>query len=158
MNVFAKLQGIAPIVPLAGAGATFQPVWVEDVAEALLRCLLDHTTAGQTYECTGPKVYTLADLVRLAGRWSGHPRPVLPLPESLGRVQAALMSLAPGEPLMSADNLDSMRVPNVATGTLPGLAALGITPTALEAVAPGYLGGAGGPSRLDRWRAFARRL
>jgi NADH dehydrogenase len=158
MNVFAQLQGIAPIVPLAGAGATFQPVWVEDVAEALLRCLLDPATAGQTYECAGPKVYTLADLVRLAGRWSGHPRPVLPLPEALGRVQAALMSLAPGEPLMSADNLDSMRVPNVATGTLPGLAALGITPTALEAVAPGYLGGSGGPSRLDRWRAFARRL
>jgi uncharacterized protein YbjT (DUF2867 family) len=158
MNVFARLQGLAPLVPLAGAGSTFQPVWVEDVAEALLRCLLDHTTAGQTYECAGPKVYTLADLVRLAGRWSGHPRPVLPLPEALGRVQAALMSLAPGEPLMSADNLDSMRVPNVATRTLPGLAALGITPTALEAVAPGYLGGSGGPHRLDRWRAFARRL
>jgi NADH dehydrogenase len=54
---------------------------------------------------------------------------------------------------MSADNLDSMRVPNVASGTLPGLAALGITPTAMEAVAPGYLAARFKPTDLDRCRA-----
>lgn len=157
MNVFAQLQGIAPLLPLAGAGARFQPVWVEDVAAAIVRSLDEPSSIGQTYECAGPSVYTLAELVRLAGRWSGHERPVLPLPDVLGRVQAALMSLAPGEPLMSADNLDSMRVPNVASGSLPGLAALGIVPAALEAVAPGYLSPGRGPARLDAWRALARR-
>ena len=120
MNTFAALQALAPLVPLAGADARFQPVWVEDVAQAIAACLARPDTAGQTIECSGPEVLTLAELVRLAGRYSGHPRPVLPLPGPLARLQAMLMELAPGEPLMTRDNLDSMRVPNVASGTLPG--------------------------------------
>jgi len=52
---------------------------------------------------------------------------------------AGLMECLPGEPLMSRDNLASMQVPNVASGQRPGLAALGITPASLEAIAPGYL-------------------
>jgi NADH dehydrogenase len=54
---------------------------------------------------------------------------------------------------MSRDNLRSLAVPNVASGELPGLDALGITPAALEAVAPGYLAPGQGIARLDRWRA-----
>jgi NADH dehydrogenase len=157
MNTFARLQALAPAVPLAGASARFQPVWVEDVATALWRSLEDRGTIGRVYEAAGPEVFTLADLVRRAGRWSGHPRPVVGLPDALGRLQAAVMALAPGEPLMSADNLDSMKVPNVATGTLPGLTALGITPSALEAVVPGYLGGGPGRHRFNHYRARARR-
>lgn len=157
LNLFARLQVLAPLVPLAGAASTYQPVWVEDVAEALLRCLLDAATIGKTYECAGPRVLTLADLVRLAGRWSGHERPVIPVPEAIGRLQAALMALAPGEPLMSADNLDSMKLPNVASGTLPGLDALGIVPAALETVAPSYLGPSRAETRLEAWRSLARR-
>jgi NADH dehydrogenase len=157
LNTFARLQRVLPFVPLAAADARFQPVWVEDVAAAIVRCLEDEHTAGQTYELAGPRVYTLAELVRLAGRWSGHERPVCALPEPLARLQAALMGLAPGEPLLSGDNLDSMKVPNVASGTLPGLAALGITPTALEAVAPGTLDAHRGAGRLDAFRAFAGR-
>lgn len=157
LNVFAQLQALLPVVPLAGADARFQPVWVEDVAAALVRMLDDDTTIGRTFEAAGPRVLTLAELVRLAGRWSGHERPVLPLPDALARAQAALMALAPGEPLMSADNLDSMRVPNVASGKLPGLADLGIAATALEAIGPSYLAPGQGAARLDALRALARR-
>ena len=153
LNVFASLQALAPFVPLAGAAARFQPVWVDDVARAIVRCLDQPETIGQTFECAGPAELTLADLVRLAGTLAGHPRPVIPLPEGLARLQARLMELAPGEPLMSRDNLDSLRVPNVATGALPGLQALGIEPSAIDAVAAGYLGGRDGPARLDAWRA-----
>ena len=67
------------------------------------------------------------------------------------------MELLPGEPLMSRDNLDSMRVPNVASGTLPGLDALGIDASALEAVAPQLPRPRPGAARLDAWRARARR-
>lgn len=157
LNLFARLQGLLPVLPLAGADARFQPVWVKDVAAAIVHCLADDTTIGQAFECTGPTVYTLADLARLAGRWSGHERRIVPMPEALGRLQARLMSLAPGEPLMSQDNLDSMRVPNVASGVLPGLAALGITPASVEAIAPGYLSPGRGTARLDAMRATARR-
>lgn len=157
LNLFASLQALAPFVPLAGADARFQPVWVQDVAQAIVRCLERRETIGQVYECVGPHVYTLADLVRLAGRHAGHERPVIPLPGALASLQARLMELAPGEPLMSRDNLLSMQVPNVATGAVPGLEALGITPAALEAVAPTFLGGAAGRARLGPLRTRAHR-
>jgi NADH dehydrogenase len=157
LNTFAHLQALAPVIPLAGSETRFQPVWVEDVARAVVRCARDPATIGQTFEAAGPEVLTLAELVRLAGRWSGHPRPIVPLPAPLARAQALAMEWLPGEPLMSRDNLDSMQVPNVASGTLPGLEALGITPTALGAIAPGYLGHTDGRTRLDALRALARR-
>ena len=154
LNLFAALQSVFPVMPLAGTEARFQPVWVEDVTEALLRCLQRPETIGQTYECAGPQVLTLRELVQLAGRLSGHERPVLALPESLGRLQALAMELMPGTPLMSRDNLLSMRVPNVATGQLPGLDALGIEAASLQAVAPSYLSPDQGVARFDRWRAL----
>ncbi|WP_066703971.1 complex I NDUFA9 subunit family protein [Curvibacter delicatus] len=142
LNLFARLQRVFPVMPLAGAQARFQPVWVEDVAQAIACCLQDPATIGQTFEACGPDIVTLKQLVQLAGRCSGlrHARPVIPLPMALGRLQAGLMELLPGQPLMSRDNVDSMRTDNVASGRLPGLAALGITPSALGAIAPSYLG------------------
>jgi uncharacterized protein YbjT (DUF2867 family) len=157
LNVFANLQGLAPFIPLAGSNAQFQPVWVDDVASAIVTCLERPDTIGQAYECAGPGVYTLSRLVYLAGLWSGHERLQFPLPTALGRLQALCMELLPGTPLMSRDNIDSMRVPNVASGQLPGLEALGITTTPLEAVAPAYLGAQFGRARLERFRALARR-
>jgi uncharacterized protein YbjT (DUF2867 family) len=157
LNTFAALQAVLPVVPLAAADAQFQPVWVEDVAAAIVACLERPSTIGQVIECAGPDVMTLRELVQRAGEWSGHPRPIVALPDALARVQAALMALAPGEPLMSKDNLDSMRVPNVASGALPGLAALGITPASLAQVGPTYLGGDDGCARYEPLRARARR-
>jgi uncharacterized protein YbjT (DUF2867 family) len=157
LNLFAQLQAVFPVMPLAGASARFQPVWVEDVASAVVACLQDAATAGQTYDCAGPEVLTLADLVRLAGRHGSRARPVLPLPMAVGRLQALMMELAPGEPLMSRDNLDAMRVDNVTTGQHPGLSALGITPASVHAIAPGYLGQRGVRSGLLQARAQPRR-
>ena len=156
LNVFAQLQALAPFVPLGGAQARFQPVWVEDVAEAVVRCLDQPATIGQVFECAGPQQFTLADLVRLAGRLSGHPRPVWPLPGALARLQALVMECLPGEPLMSRDNVDSMQVPNVATPGQPGLAALGVQASGVEGVAAGYLGGVDGPGRFMPWRSRHR--
>ena len=157
INLFASLQAVFPVMPLAGAKARFQPVWVEDVARAIVTCLDTPASIGQTIECTGPAQYTLADLVRLAGRWSGHVRPVLALPEFAGRLQAMAMEWLPGEPLMSRDNLDSMRVPNVASSNAPGLATLGIEATAIESVMPAVLGRRSGVARLDPLRRSAGR-
>lgn len=144
LNVFAELQRVFPVLPLAGAHARFQPVWVEDVAAAVVSCLerggLDPaSTAPRIIELFGPEVFELQDLVHLAGQLTGHERPVLDLPEWAGRLQARLMELAPGTPKMSRDNLDSMRVDNVASGTLPGLDSLGIKASALGPIAHEYL-------------------
>ena len=157
LNMFARLHSVLPVLPLASGEARFQPVWVEDVASAIVAAIDDPSTIGTTIECCGPRVYTLAELARAAGRWSGVSRPVLGLPAALARLQAFFMELLPGTPLISRDNLDSMRVANVASGKLPGLERLGIAPAPLEAVAPRYLGHVSGEKRLEALRSGARR-
>lgn len=152
LNLFAQLQALVPLVALPAASARFQPVWVEDLAEAIVCVLGDPTTAGQAIECAGPRVYTLAELVRLAGTWSGHRRWIWPLPAALTWPAAFCMEWMPGGPLMSRDNLLSMEVPNVASGLHAGLESLGITPTPLEAIGPAMLG-RGEAGRMNRRRA-----
>ena len=158
LNTFASLQKMLPFIPLAGSTAKFQPVWVEDVASALVECLENRDTIGQTYEACGPGVFTLKELVQLAGQYSGHDKPVIGLPDGVARIQAALMELAPGQPIMSRDNLDAMKVDNVAGGKLPGLQALGIAPSAISAVVPFYLGNKGLRSGLMAKRKTAGRF
>lgn len=157
LNLFARLQETFPVMPLAGSTTRFQPVWVGDVAQAIVRCLQDHHTAGQIYEACGPEVFTLGQLVKRAGQWAGirggFGRPVIPLPRWAGWLQAATLEMMPGETLMSRDNLASMQVDNVCSGHVPGLQALGISPTALTGMAPTYLGHKGPHTPLDRLRA-----
>jgi NADH dehydrogenase len=148
LNVFAQLQKLLPVMPLAGAATRFQPVWVEDVASAVVRSL-DRSdiggapTAPVVLELCGPDVFTLRQLVQLSARLSGvrggRGRPVLALPRWLGRLQATLMELAPGEPLMSRDNLNSMKIDNVASGKVPGLSYLGISAASMVPIASVYL-------------------
>ena len=161
LNLFADLQAVAPFMPLAGSGTRFAPVWVGDVARAVVVCLQKPDTVGQTYELCGPDVMTLGELVQRAGQWAGvnegRGRPVIGLPMWVGWLQAAAMELAPGEPLMSRDNLASMKLDNIATGQLPGLPALGISAASAAGVAPTYLGHRGPRSKLNRWRAGAGR-
>lgn len=156
LNLFGRLQRVLPLLALPCATAKFQPVWVRDVAAALQRCIDDPHTVGRTYEIAGPQVYTLAELVGLAGGRDGHARPVVPLPSLLGSAQAWLLEHLPGEPLMSRDNLRSMAHPNVAGGALPGLKELGLRATPIaqawaEDDASGALDG-----ELRRWRSLHR--
>ncbi|MGE5162119.1 MAG: complex I NDUFA9 subunit family protein [Betaproteobacteria bacterium] len=158
LNTFANLAKVFPVLPIGGADVRFQPVWIGDVAQAFVNALDNRDTYGRTYELVGPRVYTLRELVQFAAAASGHPRPVVALPGGIAQLQARMMELAPGEPLMSRDNLDSMKVDNIASRQ-PFVPApeLGITPTAMEAEAPRYLSGQTVRTRLDAFRARARR-
>lgn len=156
LTVFARLQRRFPVIPLACASAVFQPVYVGDVACAFLNALRQPASRHQVYQLGGPNVYTLAELVRLAGRYAGCERPIVELPPKLARLQARLFERLPGEPIITRDNLDSMKVDNVIDPAIQDLtaASLGIKLTALEAVAPHYLA----PQEpLDRLRARAGR-
>jgi NADH dehydrogenase len=155
MNRFARLLRRLPVMPLPCADARLQPVWVDDVAAAVVAALDRH--GGEIIECAGPTVYTLRRIVELAGAWSGHPRPVLPIPRAVGELQAFVMELLPGEPPMTRDNLRSLQVPSVATGRHATLASLGIEPHALESVMPDLLAHADGRTRLDALRTWAHR-
>jgi uncharacterized protein YbjT (DUF2867 family) len=133
LNTFAQLQQFAPVVPLAGASCKFQPVHVDDVAKAFVQAINRDESVGQTYELAGPEVFTLKELVQITGRTAGVARPVMAVPEFVGRIQALMMSLMPGEPLLSKDNLDSMHVDNIIIDGKDGCTNLGIYPKALSA-------------------------
>ena len=137
MNMFARLARFFPVLPIAGAKTKMQPVFVMDVAEAILNAMSQPWACGQTFDLAGPRVYTLGELVELASQWSGHPRHVVALPFSIGRMQAFFFECLPGEPLMSRDNLASLTVDNISLAPINPL--LGIVPTALESIAPVYL-------------------
>ena len=155
LNLFATLQKWFFVMPLARADARFQPVYVEDVANAFAHALDNPETYGKTYELAGPRVYTLRELVALAGESSGHTCPIIPLPDFLGRLQATLLGMMPGPKLMSRDNFDSMQNDNVATG--PIAPELDLTLTPLEQMAPEYLAGQHPRTRYDRFRGSAHR-
>lgn len=158
LNLFATLAKFFPILPVGGTAARFQPVWVGDVEEAFANALDNRATFQHTYELAGPHIYQLRELVAFAAAASGHPRPVVALPDSLARFQAMLMELAPGEPLMSRDNLDSMKVDNVATQQpFQPAPELGVRMTPMEAEAPAYLSRAHTRNRFSIYRARAGR-
>jgi uncharacterized protein YbjT (DUF2867 family) len=142
-NRFGAMAAISPILPLFGesfadAGATtFQPVFVGDVAAAIAQCLNDEATVGTTYEIGGPRVYSFRQLMELVLEYTGRRRLLLPVPFSIASVAATFLELAPQAPV-TRDQLKLLRIDNVC-GTMPGLAELGVSPTPLEAVVPGFL-------------------
>jgi uncharacterized protein YbjT (DUF2867 family) len=139
-RLFARLLRWAPVLPLAQARALLQPVWVDDVAQAIATLLGDTPRAPFSItEAAGPQEMSLGDLVRTVAFLSGRRALVVAMPEAVGRLQAAVLGLLPGEPLMSADNLRSLRIPNVASGRHTGLAELGIQARPLAATALRWL-------------------
>ena len=137
MNLFARLARWLPVIPLAAAKARLQPVYVRDVANVMVNALENSATYGKTYDVAGVSQYSLAELVSLAARWSGRPRRVVAMPRFVGYLQALFFELLPGEPLMSRDNLDSLRVDNISNERMAP--ELGVVPTPLESIAPTYL-------------------
>lgn len=136
-NRFAALLRLSGgFLPLARAQTRFAPVYVEDVAEAFAHALSDRETYGQSYELCGPEVVTLEQLVRATAQAAGLRCLILRLPDSIGRLQAALLGLVPGKP-MTLDNFRSLTFDSVCTE--PGCQRLGLTPRSMAQILPGYL-------------------
>jgi uncharacterized protein YbjT (DUF2867 family) len=155
LNQFAFLQRAFPLIPLASPDAQFQPVFVGDVAKAIVNVLDLDAASGRSYELGGPTVYTLEQLVKYCGDAIGRHARIIRLPDALARVQALTFEMVPGEPLISRDNLDSMKVPSVLSGPLAP--ELGLEPASIETIAPVYLTGASIRSRFNAFRASAGR-
>jgi NADH dehydrogenase len=152
LNRFAQLLPLSDgWIPLARAETRFAPVWVSDVAAAFERALIDPATIGGSFDLGGPETLTLRELVELAGKLSGTPAKVIPLPDFIGRLQAAVLDFVPGKPF-SSDNFRSLQLDNAPTTA--GLQALGITPVSLSTIAPTYLGAA--RQDQNRYAAFRR--
>lgn len=137
-NRFAAMALISPALPLIGGETRFQPVYVDDVASAAVTCLEDPAAAGRTYELGGPKTYTMRALLELLLAEIRRRRPLVDLPFGIASVVARLLSVLPNPPL-TADQVELLKSDNIVAPGALGLANLGVTPTAVEAVLPTYL-------------------
>ena len=152
---FAALLASVPLVfPLARPNARFQPVLVDDVIEALLRCLQGTSSDRRTYQLGGPHVYTLREIVKLVAKLTGHRRWIIGLPNFVARLQGLIMNFVPGRPF-SSDNDRSLTVDSVCTED--GFAQLGIKPQSMIASARQYLGAFEDNARLSHNRAAVGR-
>jgi len=134
---FAGLLRLLPLVfPLACPNARFQPVFVEDVAQAFMNTLDLHQSFGQTYELCGPRVYTLRDVVQTLADLIGVRIKIVGLSAGLSHLQARVLEYFPGKPF-SLDNYHSLQVDSVCDRGFPPI--LGISPARFDEIVPSYL-------------------
>lgn len=143
LNRFAAMASIAPALPLIGGGHTkFQPVYVGDVAEAIARAVALPEAAGRTFELGGPAIYSFEDILKLILRETNRRRLLLPLPFPVARLMgsaAQLTALLGLAPQLTRDQVVLLKTDNVVSAGAEGLAELGVQPTGMEAIVPGYL-------------------
>jgi len=142
-NRFAEIARLSPVMPLIGGGKTrFQPVYVGDVAQAIVAGLEGRANPGAIYELGGPHVYTFRELLDKIGEYTKRSRPYVPLPFWMATIQAAFLQWLPNPPL-TVDQLRLLRKDNVVSQQAQDegltLEALGIKPNSVEIVVPDYL-------------------
>jgi len=138
-NLFASLARFTPALPLIGGGQTkFQPVYVGDVAAAIDHILADPNTVGQIFELGGPRQMSFEEVLRYITEQTGRKRFFFPWPFALTKIDAFFLQLMP-KPLLTMDQVELLKSDNVIDGNAPGLDDLGIVPTPVESVVPGYL-------------------
>ncbi len=152
-NRFALYARLSPALPLIGGGHTrFQPVYVGDVADAVVRALGEPAARGETYELGGPSIYSFAELMELLLSEIGRRRMLVPVPFWLADIQATFLELLPVPPL-TRDQVRLLRRDNVVSEGARTLADLGLTPTAIEVILPTYLARHRPGGRADRLRS-----
>lgn len=157
-NRFAKMARVSPALPVVSGdalrlrkvdgrytfdlygsgGPRFQPVYVGDVADAIMECLRSPARAGHTYELGGPRIYSMKEVMELVLRVTERRRLLMPVPLPLAYLEALFLQLLPN-PVLTTDQVRLLKKDNVVSGNLPGLEQLGIMPTAAEVIVPTYL-------------------
>ena len=154
INLFASLVKLLPVVLLAKPDARFQPVFVEDVAQAFVASLENIDTYGQRYDLCGPQTYSLRELVQYVADALRLKRRIIGLNDRLSYLQAYMMELLPIK-LMTRDNLKSMEIDSVCACPFPPI--FGLQPTAMDVVVPDYLRGDTPRNAYKRFRSMAGR-
>lgn len=137
INRFATMIRLSPVVPVIAPGTRFQPVYVGDVADAVVAAL-DAGAAGRTFELGGPQVLTMAELLHWIAAATGRKRLFVELPDAVAAALAAGFGWAPGAPI-TRDQWLMLQRDNVMAAGAAGLGELGITPASLDSVADGWL-------------------
>jgi NADH dehydrogenase len=136
-NRFGAMARLSPFLPVISGSTRFQPVYVGDVADAVMAALADPAAAGRIFELGGPRIWTFRELLAWILKETNRRRLLLPIPAALASLQASLLEKLPGK-LLTRDQLILLARDNV-VGDAPGLAELGIVPTPVEQVVPAQL-------------------
>ena len=147
-NRFAAMAQVLPFMPVISGDSRMQPVYVGDVADAVLVGLTGEQTAGNTYELGGPRVWTFREILAFILKETRRKRPLVNIPMGLARLQAAVAEKLPTKPF-TRDQLLLLSRDNVVSPGVPGLADLGIAGTPVELIVPEY---------LDRYRPGGGKL
>ncbi len=141
-NRFAGLARLLPVLPLISGNTKFQPVYVADVAAAIASLLDGKGRPGAVFELGGPRIMTMREIFSYVLEVTGRKRPLIPVPAALAEFQGALLGLLP-KPMLTRDQVLLLKADNVVSKAAVAehrvLQSLGITPTAVESVVPGYL-------------------
>jgi NADH dehydrogenase len=136
-NRFAAMAAALPFLPVIHGDTKFQPVFVGDVAAAVMAAV-QHASRARVFELGGPDILSMRDLMAwIADATHRRPR-LVPIPNWLASVQASVLERLPGK-MLTRDQLLLLARDNVADPTLPGLAALGVSATPIALVVPAYL-------------------
>jgi uncharacterized protein YbjT (DUF2867 family) len=140
-NMFAELARFTPVLPLIGGGHTkFQPVYVGDVADAVMACVdaPAKTVCGQTFELGGPEVFTFRELFEVMFKYTRRPRMLVSLPYKAAKIEAFFLQMLP-KPLLTMDQVESLKTDNVVADKALKLTDLWLKPTGLEQILPSYM-------------------
>jgi NADH dehydrogenase len=140
-NKFARLSLVLPVLPLIGGGRTkFQPVYVGDIADAVIASLDENkAAAGKIYELGGPEALSFEQIYERLFSYTLQKRPLVALPWALAKIKAFFFGLLPGAPLLTMDQVESLKADHVASSHALQFQDLGLKATALDVVLPRYL-------------------
>jgi len=136
-NLFNKLINLLPIIPLASAKTKFQPCYVGDVTDAIIK-VIEQINPNKVYELGGPKIYTFKELIETLLVSLKKKRFIIELPDFVARVQAKIMQLSPN-PLLTEDQLEILKSDNICSNQYPGFKELGISTRTVETILPNYI-------------------
>jgi NADH dehydrogenase len=137
-NRFGEMARLLPFMPVIAGDTRMQPVYVCDVADAVMAALVQPTALGKLFELGGPRVWTFREILQFILEQTRRNRRLVEIPMGIARMQASVMQHLPGKPL-TPDQLLMLASDNVVAPGAAGLADLGIMPTPVELIVPAYL-------------------
>jgi uncharacterized protein YbjT (DUF2867 family) len=137
-NRFGELARMLPFMPVISGSTKMQPVYVCDVADAIMASMAHPEAAGKIYELGGPRIWSFREILAYILKTTRRDRRLVDIPHGLAHLQASFMQHLPGAPL-TPDQLLMLSRDNVVAPGAAGLAELGITPTPVELIVPAYL-------------------
>ena len=138
-NTFAALAQFSPVIPLIGGGKTkFSPIYVNDVAKAIVKALELNNSESKTYELGGPENYSFKELMEILLTEIKKKRFLLPIPFGFAKFQSYFLQIFPN-PLLTPDQVELLKYDNIVTGEYPALKDFGISGTAIKNILPKYI-------------------